>query len=382
MSQAAGQASLSRGARQLRRARARRLLVHTLLWIGFPTLVAAIYYGLVATPQYESVAVATVQSNEQSPSLEPLAAMIASSGSGRDAFVIRDFIRSRAMLEALEKGVGFSTHYGRDAGADLLSRLRSRASSEDRYAYFRKVVDVEHDAESGALTVRVRAFTADAAQAIAEQILALAEQKVNELSARARRDRIDLAEREVRKAEERLKATREKLLALQDQGVDFDPERSAAQVISVRTQLEGELAKAYADLDVARAVMQPDAPRVVELRQRVRALERQIQRQNQRLVGAADDDSLSESIARVEPAIFEKEFAESAYAGALKSLEMARLDADRKHQYLATIAPPSRPDAPTHPRRMWKIATVLFGSLVIMGVFTLIGAAVREHAKF
>jgi capsular polysaccharide transport system permease protein len=381
MSASSKQAALSRGARQLRRARARRLLIYTMIWVGVPTLAAVIYYGLIASPQYQSVAVVTVQSNEQSPSLEPLAAMISQSASGRDAFVVREFIRSRAMLEALDERAGFSEHY-RTAGADFRSRLSTSASAEDRYAYFRKRVDVEHDAESGALTLKVRAFSPEAAQMLAEGILSLAEEKVNELSARARRDRIELAEREVAKAEARLTEAREAVLSLQDQGLDLDPERAAANVFAVRTQLETELAKAYAELDTARAIMHADAPRVVELRQRVRALERQIQRQDRRLVGAGDDDSLSESIARFEPVILEKEFAQTTYAGALKSLEMARVEADRKHQYLATIAEPSRPDAPTHPRRMWMIATVFFGSLVVMGVFSLIGAAIREHAKF
>ena len=381
MTQASGQASLSRGARQIRRARARRLLIQVLVWVGIPTVAASIYYGLIATPKYESVAVVAVQSSEQAASLEPLAAMLASNTTGRDAFVVRDFIRSRAMLEALEDSVGFSDHYA-DRDADFFSRLSSGASSEDRYEYYRKVIDVEHDSESGALTLRVRGYSPEAAQQIADRILKLAEEVVNELSARARRDRIALAEREVAKAEERLGEARAALLALQDDGVAFDPESSAGQVLAVRTELEAELAKAHAELDVARSVMRGDAPRVDELRQRARALQRQIEVQNQRLVGHADDDGLSESIARFEPAMLEKEFAQKTYAGALKSLEMARIEADRKHQYLATIAPPSRPDAPTHPRRLWKIATVLFGSLVVMGVFMLLGATVREHAKF
>jgi capsule polysaccharide export protein KpsE/RkpR len=40
------------------------------------------------------------------------------------------------------------------------------------------------------------------------------------------------------------------------------------------------------------------------------------------------------------------------------------------------------PDAPTHPRRVWGVATIFVLALVLMGVVSLLAAAVREHAKF
>ncbi|MCB1234312.1 MAG: hypothetical protein KDM91_04500, partial [Verrucomicrobiae bacterium] len=46
---------------------------------------------------------------------------------------------------------------------------------------------------------------------------------------------------------------------------------------------------------------------------------------------------------------YEKEFAQRAYESALASLELARVDADRQHRYLVTIAQPSSPDSATYP---------------------------------
>ena len=45
------------------------------------------------------------------------------------------------------------------------------------------------------------------------------------------------------------------------------------------------------------------------------------------------------------------------------------------------IAEPSEPDESTYPRRAMAVLTVFLVSLVIMGIGTLLVAAVREHAR-
>ncbi|HJL47558.1 MAG TPA: hypothetical protein RMG45_17020, partial [Polyangiaceae bacterium LLY-WYZ-15_(1-7)] len=77
----------------------------------------------------------------------------------------------------------------------------------------------------------------------------------------------------------------------------------------------------------------------------------------------------------------EKEFAERAYASAVTSLEMARVEAARQHRYLATISGPSRSDEPSHPNVLWSILTVLVLSFAGLGIGTLLVASVREHAN-
>ena len=72
-------------------------------------------------------------------------------------------------------------------------------------------------------------------------------------------------------------------------------QRRAAQ--GKLAQAEAELAKAQADLGAAASIMRRDAPKVVELRQRVASLKRQIDKQNRRLVNG-NSDSINTSIAR------------------------------------------------------------------------------------
>jgi capsular polysaccharide transport system permease protein len=367
--------------RDLRRVRARRLLARVVLWVVAPTLLAIGYYGCWASAQYESVAVVTVQSNETSAAnLDALSAILPPSGSGRDVLLVREYILSRAMLDVLVSEHDLAGHYQR-SGADWWSRLSHDASSEDVYDYYLDKVKVSHDSNSRTLTLRVRAFSAASAEQFANAIIKSSENVVNALSERARADRMKLAEAEVAKAQERLGRAREALLHLQAEGADIDPSQTASAVLTIRTQLETELAKTRAELDALAAVMHRDAPKVLELRQKARSLERQIEAQNRKL--AADDEGgLNESIFRFEPALLEKELAQRTFEAALQSLELARVDAAGQHRYLVTIAAPSHPNAPTHPRRGWGVLTVFVTALALMIVVSLLGAAVREHAKF
>jgi len=368
-------------ARDLRRARARRLAIRLAIGLGVPTLIATVYYGFLATPQYESVSSFTVQSADGSvpASIEMLIAAVPGNSAARDSLLVQQYILSRDMLRHLSDEHGFVEHYT-DSEIDFASRLDPDASFEERFEYYQDRVEIDYESQSGILTLRVRAFDADKAQELARAILAASESMVNQMMLQARRDRIELAQREVTSAEERLGEARQAILELQAERSELNPEASAEALYGVRGNLETELATARAELATMRATLQPGAPALVQQQQRVSALARQVEEQNQRLAGT-EEGGLSEAIASFEPAMAEKEFAQRAYQSALKSLEVARLEADRQHRYVVTIAEPSLPDYPEYPKVLLSILTVFVLSFALLSIGTLLVASVREHAN-
>lgn len=62
---------------------------------------------------------------------------------------------------------------------------------------------------------------------------------------------------------------------------------------------------------------------------------------------------------------------------------VARLELVRAGQarYLTVISGPSLPDEARYPKRVWGIATVFVVAFALMGIFSLLFGAVREHAK-
>jgi capsular polysaccharide transport system permease protein len=371
-------------AEALRKARTRRLLKRLVVFVGLPTALAGIYFGALASDQYESYSLFTVQSSELRPNLgmEGLLAGLATgvNGSGQDALAVRDYVLSRDMLARLDKEHGFIAHF-KAPHNDFISRLRQSASFEEAYDYFGHKVYADYDQTSGAITVRVRAFTADKAAEFSRSVLAYSEEMVNKLSERERHDRTAYAEADVNKAEERLAAARKAIVELQQKHADFNPQATATSAMEIRTELEGELAKARAELMQLKSFMNNDAPQVLAANEKVKSLSAQVAGESRRLVDPTKPNGLNAAYADFEGAMVEKEFAQKAYESAMANLEMARADADRQHRYLAIVASPSKPDESTFPHRIRSILSAAVLSFLLFGIGSLLTAAVREHAR-
>jgi capsular polysaccharide transport system permease protein len=366
--------------RELRRLRARRLVRRLGLGVVLPTILATLYYGVLVTPKYESVSSFTVQSADApaAPQLELIFASVPGNA-GRDAQLVREHALSRDMLDHLIENHGFVEHYA-DESVDFMSRLDPSDGSEAVHEYYLEHFECEYDSAAGLLKLRVLAFDADSAQRFAQAILDKSEAMVNDLSARARTDRTALAQEELERAEGRLAAARTALTEAQSEGEELDPVQSAAALYELRAQLEAQLASARAELSALRGTSATGSPEMVAQQRRVSALRRQLEDQNERLAGESGA-SLRAAISRFEPLVVEKEFAERAYASALSSLEMARVDAARQHRYLVTLADPSHPSDATHPNVLWSVLTFLVLCFAVMGIGTLLVASVREHAN-
>lgn len=368
--------------RVLRALRAKRLTLRMVIGVGLPTAIAALYFGVFASPQYESTTSFTIQSADTPTGASPLQALMASVPGGsasRDTMLVAQYIESRDMVDLLVREHALREHYT-GTEHDWFSRLSSDATVDEVHEYYLDHIRLELDDQAGTIALHVRAFTPEQSEAFGRAILEESEAMVNRLSDRARADRIRYSEEQVATATERLTSARAALVELQVQGSELDPTASATAVLQIRSQLEGEIAIARAELATLSGTLQRDAAPLVEQRRRVAALQHQIDEQTQRLAGTGGE-GLSAAIARFEPVYVEKELAERLYEAALASLEVARVDAARQHRYLVRIAGPSRPEAPAHPILWRELLTVLIVSFALLGIGTLVIASVREHAN-
>ena len=168
-------------------------------------------------------------------------------------------------------------------------------------------------------------------------------------------------------------------MRFQSEHDEINPYESAAALLAVRSEMQGQLASARAELSALRRTLQPGAPELLAQRRRVSALQGQINSQNTQL--SDDQTGLGAAIAVFEPMMVEKEFAERAYQSALTSLELARIESDRQRLYVVQIASPSVADQPTHPRSGRGILTAFVLSFVVLSIGSLLMASVREHAN-
>ena len=172
-----------------RRARARRFLIRYLVGVGLPTLLAIVYYGFLAAPQYDSTAVVALGS-----SLDPFSANLSKEGT-KDVKLLRAYLRSPDLFARVDGEQHLVDHYR--GARDPLARL---GKSEDPVPYFEKMFLIEHDPKSNGLKLIVRAFSAQDAERFARAIVAAADAKVSELSQAARQRVLDVAEQRVAQA--------------------------------------------------------------------------------------------------------------------------------------------------------------------------------------
>ena len=387
----AGTKAAGAARRQRRRKWANRLSY--LLFVVIPTVVVGLYYAFVAADQYKVETRFAVRSTTPgfSDNLLSSLGLGVSGTSSSDAYIVLEYIKSREILQRIDKRLDLRERYRR-ASDDLWAALPAGATFEDFVDYWRWMVQVELDRPSYILTIETFAFTAEDARDIARAILDESERMINEINERARIDAVAYAENEVRKAEARLREVRRKMLAFRSTTQQIDPAKQAQVQVALIGKLEEQLAQERAKLVEARSYMNERAPTIIYLKNRIRALEKQIAEEKLKLGNrpqkrnggprgstAGSDATLSTTLSEYEALLVEREFAEKFYLSTLTGLEQARLLANRQQRYLATFLHPYLPDDAEYPKRIRNTIFVFLALSLVWGLGLLMLQSVRDR---
>src|SRR5688572_7923326 len=171
-----------------------------LLTVVIPTALAILYFGVFASDVYVSQSAFVVRSPDK-PSNRGIGGLLEGVGfnSSNEVYAAQDYIKSRDALRALNARARFETAYT-TPDISLFDRFDPTGlfgSFEDLYRYFLGKVDVNFDSTSSITTLTVRSYNGRDAYRFNQQLLGLAEQLVNRLNVRGRRDLISFAQREV-----------------------------------------------------------------------------------------------------------------------------------------------------------------------------------------
>lgn len=351
-----------------------------LLAVVLPTLLASLYFGLIASDIYISESRFVVRS-PQKLGAAGFGAILQGAGFSRsqdDTYTVRDYIQSRDALKVLETQFGLSKSFG-DPKVDIFNRfagLDPDNSFEALHRFYLKRISAEVDGLSSITVLRTSAFSALEAHQVNEKLLELSEKLINELNERGRQDLIRFAAAEVAAAEQKARAATLAVAAFRSQKGVFDPERQSALQLQLVSKLQDELIATKTQLAQIRELAK-DNPQIVALQKKLETLQSEIDAENSRVAGG--DRSLSSKSAEFERIALDRAFADKQLAAALTSLEQARNDAQRKQLYLERIVQPNMPDMAVEPRR-WRgvFATFLLG-LIAWGILSLLLAGVMEH---
>jgi len=354
------------------------------VWISFavmvalPGLLGATYLWFVASDQYVSEARFALRGSE-SAIVDTAVSGLSSAAvvqKAQDTFIVADYIRSRAMFEALDRTIDLRRIYSWP-GADFLARWNPSAAIEDLAFYWRWRTDVKVDINSGIVTMKARAFTPEDALKVADGIVKLSEQLLNDMSARARRDAVTNAAAELKRAEAALQR------ALSDERKTRDAERvfDATKSAEVVTTLAAELKSRFMQLqefEAPQRTVSPDAPQMRVLQSRMKTLQDQI-RALESEVASDKKTTLSGAQQQLDRAALLRKVAESQYILAATKFESARLRADSQQAYLVMFVAPHLAEDALYPRRALYTCLGLLFLLVVWGIGMAAIVVARDH---
>jgi len=352
------------------------------LLVLLPTLLVAGYFLGFAAPQYDSEARFMIKGSAPVAGAGSLSDLARASGftpSSQDSLAVRDYLGSHDAVRRLGETLPLIEIFRRPE-ADPLARLWwSNPPAERLLDYYQRMVGADYDTTSGITTLRVRSFRAEDSKAIAERLLGLSEEMVNRLNQRQLADALRIAREEYEIAEARLTRVQLDMTAFREREKAVDPARTAGITLEIIGKLDGALAQARAELTEALRFTRPDNPRVLQLQNRVAALEGQAATERAR--ATVGDQALPQQIGAFERLNVERELARGMLASATASLERARMEAQKQQIFLQRVVEPNLAEYARYPKSIQTILYVFFCLSLLYGLLWLLVAGIREHAS-
>ncbi len=362
--------------------RARKSAFQFFSFVLTATLLAALYYGIIASNRYVSVFQFTIESSRQTASaaLQGILGQIGGNTVGKETNVLSEYLKSPVILDKMDEWLNVRAHY-QDENIDIISRLPKNASREEFLDYYRNLIDIDATSTSDVITVKVQAFDPHFAAAMGDAMVTLSEELINNLNAKAIEDAIRYSRRDLKEAEKRFSLVQKESRAFQNKERDLDPQQSAATVLGIVSMLEAQLAQTKSQLTETLSFMRSDSIQVLTTKAKILALEKQIFQEKEKLAGATTQNkrNYTDKLNDFSRIRMNEEFALRAYEASITSLELAKSEATRKFSYIVAFVPASLPDSSTEPQRFFSILTVFLGASGGFMLLTFLWGTIRDH---
>ena len=364
-----------------------------LLLVILPTCFASIYYVYIASKQY--VTEFTLGIRTADPTITVSGAnsgsssggAIGSGGSslgatiiGLESYVVTQFAASREMADMLDTQIGLRKKYTGDS-LDFWSKLNEKAPEETFTAYWQTMVDPYFDITTGAIDIKVRAFTPQDSLDIANAIIENAMKRVSDTRDQSRKDELRGAQSDLAEAERRVSQARVELRQLRERENIFDPQQRVVSVSTTADKLRDDIATMQTEIRALSATMAHDAPTILVLQNRIAASTAQLKQVEAEITDKGQSaGALTSVVNRFNEISAKASFAETAYQSALQALAIARTTADREQLFLVNYVKPSMAELSVYPDKFRSIATVFAFSLAAWFLATILIASLRDHA--
>jgi len=347
-----------------------------------PLLVAAVYYAAFSVDRYVSGAQVVVRQDgsNQAAAVPGLATLLTGTNpaSREETLYLREYITSMDMMMLLENDLQWVEKYS-EQKSDPFFWISKDADREDLLKYYQRMVTAHYDETTGLLRVEVQAFSADFAEQMLRTILNASEHFVNEVSHSIAREQMAFAKGELENARQLYTKRKTQLLEFQNTNKVLDGKSSAQSRATIIAELESQHTKEQAVVTELMFKLKVDSPQVRLQKQKVNALAQQLSFEKRLLVSAPDGEQLNVVASRFQQLTLDAGIAEESYKTAVAALDNARIEASKKIRTLVTVVSPNTPQLALYPERIYNLATILLGLLMLYGITRFILASIEDH---
>ena len=362
-------ASIQKQLVKRRRRRLAFLFLKLAFFVALPTFIVGYYYHHIASDMFETKAEFVIQKSESSTA-GGLGGLFAGTGfaTSQDSITVQGFLTSREALRRLDEEHDFIAHFQQDS-IDSIQRLGPNATEQEAYSTYKKRVTVGFDPTEGIIRMDVVAGTPEASQRFSEALISYAEERVDQLSARVRRDQMAGASQAYENSELAVKTAQLRVLELQQQRGVLSAEAEISAQMSIINSLELERETKLLNLAEMRANSRPNQTRISVL---TAELDRLSTRIAELRSGMTQNTDSTTSLAKItgELTVAEADLAnrQMMLQSSLQQVINAQIEADRQVRYLSLGVSPVAPDVATYPRRLENtlLAFVIFSAIYIL----------------
>jgi capsular polysaccharide transport system permease protein len=350
--------------------------------VVLPFALAVIYYAFFAVDRYVSSAQVVVrqEGNNASAAVPGLSTLLtgANPASREETLYLREYITSNDMMQLLEDRLHWVEHFQQQR-SDVIFWLAKGAPREDLLKFYQRMVSAHYDETTGLLKVDVQALTPEMSKQMLTMILQASEHFVNEVSHGIAREQMTFAKNELEVARKNYAVQKEQLLSFQNDNKVLDGKTSAQGRAEIIASLESEYSKQQAVATEMQYKLRADSPQVQQQKQRVNALKAQLTAEKRLLVSAPDGDQANVVSSRYQQLTLDAGIAEETYKASVAALDNARVEASKKIRTLVTVVSPNTPELALYPERLYDLATILLGLLMLYGITRFLIASIEDH---
>lgn len=343
----------------------------------------SIFYVLVIKSElYESktaLIVKDMKSNTASDTLGLSLLGVGSSSQLQDSKVVETYLKSLDLYKVLDQKFHLTQHYKSDA-VDFISRLSEDATQEEVLDFYNQHLIVTYDEVSGILSVAFSHVTPSKAKEILIFLVQKVEKKINELNRIKAAKQLKFIEVEFEKAKEKMNDSSKRLEEYQNTHLLLDPASEASSASGILSELEATLLQKQIAYGTMLGFMKEDNYELKALKKEIDEIKRSISKERKSLTGSSED-RLNKVLFEYEKLKLAFEFDIEVYKNALIQLETTKIDVLKEAKTLSIVSQPNLPDGYTYPDKQKMFITLLMVTLLLYGIFSMLGAIIRDHKE-